>query len=826
MCNSCQATLCGQHCVTCARQTKAVSFVQRPPVKSLRIQLSFFEPHLTSPTSTTSKHTMEHISYARNPIQPPIKVPLLCCEDDTYDGLEFEGFPERKGWISDRRSSAWLNCEDEEAGRRAQSWLYFGTLSAVLGKVVDAKRFLESNHSTSRPCLSSKGLIPLLRRHQHVFSEENCGRIITIIKEAILQHYLLEQHVTDETGNLSLVSCAISVLLQTLGSAVLQKKAGSWRVPPPKAIKHRMIISGWCPYLVDLLSQKYSCMVLYYLSGNSAATGGFLHDRCRESFCFMHSMEESSYQPMHTQQGCVCSLVGPSSKDVASIIEAGEIPLVSCWLTSGRQLRFELAKAEPGIRYVAISHVWSGGLGNPHANMVAACQLRRLFEICGQTLRDSRPFQFLTDRLLSESQRKVHFWLDTICIPVGNENQAAKKISIARMSQIYSAATRVLVLDVDLQKMTSKNLDAEEILSLIVCSSWMYRCWTLQEASLSQPRTCCFQFADKTVSRRELSITTKTLSFLRDRNPRLSNRWSLKELAQLLRDLENVSFRRRSVRRTIWSFKDEATLQAHSFAATWNNFLGRASAKEGDIYRIFAAMQDFKAAPFREVPDELRMKAILKGHAFLPLDLFFSGAAGTSDTGDQRDDDAGSSWVPSMPSGRQVDCQVGYLRMHTDCCVVQSSSIQSVLISLATCKQVPHNFSVLIQSGSHTKQVFIQHGPSNRHQESVLHPQRDDSLSLHCILFPEDTSSLHNAATWYNCGGALFEVVSHDANTMHLTYRCCVRVCAYNTIVSAETPQTCVMGRSVSRDCQIFIDCGQLLLPKLPEVASSAIWGS
>lgn len=77
--------------------------------------------------------------------------------------------------------------------------------------------------------------------------------------------------------------------------------------------------------------------------------------------------------------------------------------------------------------------------------------------------------------MLSDYQRKFHFWLDTVCIPVGSDNQAAKKISIARMSQIYSEATKVLVLDVDLQRVTSNNMDAEEILSLIACSSWMYR---------------------------------------------------------------------------------------------------------------------------------------------------------------------------------------------------------------------------------------------------------------------------------------------------------------------------------------------------------------
>lgn len=765
---------------------------------------------------------MEHVSYPEIPAQAPIKVPFLGCEDDTYDGLEFEGFPERKRWMSERRSSAWLNCEDEEAGRRAQLWLYFGTLSAVLGTTVDTNCFFQRDRQTSRPSLSSTHLLPLLRQHQSAFSAESLGRVITVIKEATLQHSFLEQRVTDGSGNLALVSCAISVLLQTLGSAALKRKdAGSWRIPAPKAIRNRMITSGWCRYLVELLSRKYSCTVLYYLSGNSAATGGFSHDLCTESHCVMHSMDEALYEPLHTEKGCACSLDGPSSGEVASIIEAGEIPLVSCWLSPCQQLCFELVKAEPRTRYVAISHVWSGGLGNPHSNTIATCQLRRLYEICGQTLRDSRPFEALSACTFSATQRKVHFWLDTLCIPVGDENQGAKKISIARMSRIYSEATRVLVLDVDLQKVTSKDINAEQLLSRIICSSWMYRCWTLQEASLSRPQTCCFQFSDKTVTAQNISAAAKILPPLEIRNPRLSKRWSVKELANVLRDLKDVGFGRKS-RETMWSFKNQATLQADAFSATWNNFLGRASTKEGDIYRIFAAMQDFKASLFREVPDELRMRAILKGHAFLPLDLFFSGAIATSETGDDTDNNAGSSWVPSLPSGRPVDCQVGYLRMHTDYSVVQSCRVKSLLIRLGN--QASQNFSILVRSGAHTEQVFIEIGQSDAHQrQETAHHQQERSDPSHCILFPDDSGTLRNAAIWYNRGGALFEVVSLNAKTVHLSYRHAVQVLAYDKLDPDHSPQVTLDGDPLSQGCQMFIDCGQYSFLKIPAATSSVI---
>lgn len=291
------------------------------------------------------------------------------------------------------------------------------------------------------------------------------------------------------------------------------------------------------------------------------------------------------------------------------------------------------------------------------------------------------------------------------------------------------------------------------------------------------------------------------------RNPRLSKRWSVKELKS---------------RETMWSFKSQATLQADAFSATWNDFLGRASMKEGDIYRTFAAMQDFKASLFREVPDELRMRAILKGNAFLPPDLFFSGAIGTSATSEHTGNNAGSGWVPSLPSGRPVDCQVGYLRMHTDYSVVQSCRIQSLLVRLEG--RAPNNFSVRVGSGAHAKQVFIEHGQCDaERREHIPHHRQEMSDPLHCILFPDDSAGLRIAAVWYNRGGALFEVVSLNAKTVHLSYRHAVQVLAYNKYNSAQSPQVILTGESLSQDCQILIDCGQYSPQKMPLVTSSVV---
>ena len=89
------------------------------------------------------------------------------------------------------------------------------------------------------------------------------------------------------------------------------------------------------------------------------------------------------------------------------------------------------------------------------------------------------------------------FWLDTLCIPVAapDDSQDVKSdvdklklIAINQMGQIYAAASRVLVLDSELQQSRIDSSDAVshvEILARLVCSAWMRRCWTLQEGALA-----------------------------------------------------------------------------------------------------------------------------------------------------------------------------------------------------------------------------------------------------------------------------------------------------------------------------------------------------
>lgn len=78
------------------------------------------------------------------------------------------------------------------------------------------------------------------------------------------------------------------------------------------------------------------------------------------------------------------------------------------------------------VEYVAISHVWSGGLGNVSSNAIPTCQFKRLSALVG-SLFNGTPHPFR---------------LDTLCFPL--EPQEAYNLALVRMRESYEKADRVL----------------------------------------------------------------------------------------------------------------------------------------------------------------------------------------------------------------------------------------------------------------------------------------------------------------------------------------------------------------------------------------------
>ena len=97
----------------------------------------------------------------------------------------------------------------------------------------------------------------------------------------------------------------------------------------------------------------------------------------------------------------------------------------------------------------------------------------------------------ILENIDDHSETAAGFWMDTLCVPVKNDelrNQAIKQ-----MRTIYQKAHRVLVLDSWVQELDCKANIVEKASRLYLCN-WQHRLWTLQEGVLA--RNLHFQFKD------------------------------------------------------------------------------------------------------------------------------------------------------------------------------------------------------------------------------------------------------------------------------------------------------------------------------------------
>lgn len=109
-----------------------------------------------------------------------------------------------------------------------------------------------------------------------------------------------------------------------------------------------------------------------------------MHDRCDENRCTSASVDPMTYKPQHVETCATvsssCRMVGVQSSVVAGCIKRGRIPLIK-FKESSDGTELEVIESHRALRYVALSHVWSGGLGNVNANSIFACQLRKIKDL-------------------------------------------------------------------------------------------------------------------------------------------------------------------------------------------------------------------------------------------------------------------------------------------------------------------------------------------------------------------------------------------------------------------------------------------------------------
>lgn len=232
------------------------------------------------------------------------------------------------------------------------------------------------------------------------------------------------------------------------------------------------IPKGQCPSETQMLHETLfgpAKIFLCYLQRDALQQD---HHRCTRNQCKVADMPDGAYQTRHTSPDCHCSTILLDGAELAHSLRIGKTPLIQIEFevqpggSFDERVTLEIVHDEP---YVAISHVWSHGLGNKFQNGLPECQLRRLKNYV------------VTLSATLGLDRVPHIWIDTLCIPVNEEFRDERRTAIELLPQTFDKAQHVLVLDEELYSVSLSETSMMEIGLRILCSTWMRRVWTLAE---------------------------------------------------------------------------------------------------------------------------------------------------------------------------------------------------------------------------------------------------------------------------------------------------------------------------------------------------------
>ena len=802
---------------------------------------------------------MDHLPYPPKASLPPLRIPYLCKQVERYDGLGLESFPLRAGWLSDSQSSTWYACH---ASARAQSWLYFGLLQELFGRAFDEQDFLDTA-ITEQQFVTSARLPVLLNEWcshdgfnaSRESTETSFGRNLprgspTDSSERLVEilDFVEEQSdvVDAEIPLARLIILSIKILVWSVKNSLFHhlpplKKKNSLKVRQSRLLKSRMLEGDKCPYWTEIYLQRYSPALIYYLAAarapsetvNSTAcylaatqppgatldpsdfptaqfTGEFIstvdtivHTRCSTERCVASDIDEQHYTTKHIWGDCDCIFVTANIGKVVEIIQNGCVPLVEIKELPTGLLALDVVQASHDVHYTAISHVWSGGLGNPTSNGLPQCQLRRLRRsLAGARRRArtdasvSRPTAYFcgiraqANDQRSKFQREI-FWMDTFCILVSLGKQLRGK-AIAQMNFIYAGADNVLVIDPELQLAMWNGFSPLELRVQLLFSSWMTRCWTYQEARLARVWL--------------VDVTTYLY------NPILEL-WDEILLQKSPTGLDESELEREaiSVCEGLWplsapriELSTSSTLPSDDvaeFARIWCQLNERSTSHSADRLIILSILRDLSVAEIQSIGLQQRMQAILYNEDSLPLSLLFQTQPGPVVDNDK------CRWVPLYPSGW----------MSTDYgCMVKSSDKGHFKLSLSVINA--RGYLINAEDSAHDRFLIITGSPTLSEawieaitQNSVARRARS---RMACVLLSPQPADFKDSQ--YRLAGARLYVedVSSDSTSYILIYECPLIYTRTRPIVT-EPSSACneypkVEVSLMPAKAKILLDCGEL----------------
>ena len=455
---------------------------------------------------------MDHLPATRT-VQGLETVPYVCKK--SYDGGPFLTYPIRENkphvipdpangsdkmpfWEYEKRHPT----PNEEFEAFCQTWLFFGLINELLGSICVSADFVRPDTVGDRKIISTSqlpGFIEVwIKSIKDGFSTTTYGHVAACLKQTF---DTLRAARPEFDLRIKFCIASVSELFAYaankafgIENLVLDNKCpAAWRTlfeNTPWLERWRK--AGWCPSQIEiLLRSSISLQPLYFFASLQDLVSSGRHRLCGIQKCVAYQTDVKEYKTQHLITECRCKELYVDSSRLIAVLSAGGLPVLR--IRTGRELddlSLDIIASQPDTHYVALSHVWADGLGNPKANSLPRCQLLQLSNLARR----------LKARLsLQIPQTELLLWCDTLCCPVNP--QWARNRVLADMKNIYEQATCVLVLDASLKSYESEIMGPEEICARILTSGWMRRLWTLQEGALPAVKGRLWvQFCDQAIN--------------------------------------------------------------------------------------------------------------------------------------------------------------------------------------------------------------------------------------------------------------------------------------------------------------------------------------
>lgn len=247
-----------------------------------------------------------------------------------------------------------------------------------------------------------------------------------------------------------------------------------------EAFSDRLKAQNWCLSRVELLLA--TDIIEMYIVSLLPSYESVSHVKCGAVACARRPQAVDQFSAKHRVDcGRSCTTMVFKERELIDILRADGIPgIAECHSEEGK-VSYKIVDVTRRP-FIAISHVWSHGLGNPAVNALPRCQIQYLFKL-----------------IKAMGRADAALWIDTISVPI---NPEYKRVSILKLRTVYRTASGVLVVDRHLQKVGTHWL---EMRLQLLCSEWMRRLWTLQEGRLAS--RLYIQFRYQAVSVAELLKT-------------------------------------------------------------------------------------------------------------------------------------------------------------------------------------------------------------------------------------------------------------------------------------------------------------------------------